>query len=365
MAPQTPTPIATSATQMLAPQLEPKRTLTLKHAKAAPSSSHPSLLQSTALGGAAAVFAVNFTHPIELVKSRVQLSESGVAAMVSSTYRNEGLTAFWKGLPFAYLREGSNTAIRLGAYAPVRDAIGANAPGAPFYMKFIAGSSPHSTNLFLPFLALSISPFSYSTLTTVRDAIGANAPGAPFYMKFIAGAFTGAVGAMAGNPFDVLKTLAQTNKGPSLPMKELVQSMHIDQGMGGFYRGLGVNMMRACALNSTKMGVYDVTKGYVVNATGWARKDTRTAFSSSFVAGFFMTCTVAPFDRIRTKLMSQPTNARVYNGMADCLVQTVQKEGVLSLWRGFVPIWARFAPMATLQLLTIEFLYDKLGFKSI
>jgi len=302
---------------MLAPQLEPKRTLTLKHAKAAPSSSHPSLLQSTALGGAAAVFAVNFTHPIELVKSRVQLSESGVAAMVSSTYRNEGLTAFWKGLPFAYLREGSNTAIRLGAYAPVRDAIGANAPGAPFYMKFIAG------------------------------------------------AFTGAVGAMAGNPFDVLKTLAQTNKGPSLPMKELVQSMHIDQGMGGFYRGLGVNMMRACALNSTKMGVYDVTKGYVVNATGWARKDTRTAFSSSFVAGFFMTCTVAPFDRIRTKLMSQPTNARVYNGMADCLVQTVQKEGVLSLWRGFVPIWARFAPMATLQLLTIEFLYDKLGFKSI
>eukprot|EP00538_Stauroneis_constricta_P001217 CAMPEP_0119551440 /NCGR_PEP_ID=MMETSP1352-20130426/4697_1 /TAXON_ID=265584 /ORGANISM="Stauroneis constricta, Strain CCMP1120" /LENGTH=304 /DNA_ID=CAMNT_0007597499 /DNA_START=279 /DNA_END=1193 /DNA_ORIENTATION=+ len=282
-----------------------------------PSFAKPTLLQSTALGGASAVFAVNFTHPIELVKSRVQISQQGIMHTCSATFRNEGLMAFWKGLPFAYFREGSNTAIRLGAYAPVRDAMGANAPGAPAYLKFVAG------------------------------------------------ALTGAVGSMAGNPFDVLKTLAQINRGKSVPAFELVGRMYSDQGFGGFYRGLGVNMMRACALNSTKMGVYDITKGYVVTTTGWARKDTRTAFLSSFVAGFFMTCTVAPFDRIRTKLMSQPTNSQMYKGMTDCLVKTVQAEGPLSLWRGFVPIWARFAPMASLQLLTIEFLYDKLGFKSI
>jgi hypothetical protein len=84
-------------------------------------------------------------------------------------------------------------------------------------------------------------------------------------------------------------------------------------------------------------------------------------------------------------------------------VKTVQMEGPLSLWRGFIPMWvsrpmdscgnldfnsviwcctlsysysfwllhrfkfswARFAPMATLQLLTIEFLYSAFGFKSI
>jgi hypothetical protein len=28
--------------------------------------------------------------------------------------KNEGLAAFWKGLPWAYFREGSYTAIRLG-----------------------------------------------------------------------------------------------------------------------------------------------------------------------------------------------------------------------------------------------------------
>jgi hypothetical protein len=32
---------------------------------------------------------------------------------------------------------------------------------------------------------------------------------------------------------------------------------------------------------------------------------------------------------------------------------------------GFIPIWARFAPTATIQLLTIEVLYDAAGLKSI
>eukprot|EP00566_Odontella_aurita_P015944 CAMPEP_0113577930 /NCGR_PEP_ID=MMETSP0015_2-20120614/29166_1 /TAXON_ID=2838 /ORGANISM="Odontella" /LENGTH=282 /DNA_ID=CAMNT_0000481613 /DNA_START=38 /DNA_END=886 /DNA_ORIENTATION=+ /assembly_acc=CAM_ASM_000160 len=276
----------------------------------------PSLLESTLLGGSAAVFAVNFTHPIDLVKTRVQVSHNGIAQTCSSLYRNEGVTAFWKGIPFAYGREGSYTAIRLGAYTPVRDAIGA----------------------------------------------GGNAP---FYLKFLAGAITGGVGSVVGNPFDVLKTLAQTNKGTSVPLGSLVRQMYSDQGIGGFYRGVQVNVIRACVLSGTKMAVYDVCKGFVVDSTGWQRKDPRTACFSSFVAGFFMTCTVAPWDMLRTKLMNQPTNEQVYKGFTDCLVKTVQNDGVLMLWRGFIPIWARFAPMATIQLLTLDTLYTMFGFKTI
>lgn len=183
--------------------------------------------------------------------------------------------------------------------------------------------------------------------------------------KFLAGAITGGVGSVIGNPFDVLKTLAQTNKDKTLNMMGLVTNMYRDQGVSGFYRGVQVNIMRACVLNATKMGVYDMTKGYVTNATGWNRKDVKTSFTSAFVAGFFMTVTVAPWDMLRTKLMNQPTDVKIYDGFADCAKKTVQQDGVLSLWRGFVPIWARFAPQATLQLLTIEVIYGALGFKSI
>lgn len=90
--------------------------------------------------------------------------------------------------------------------------------------------------------------------------------------------------------------------------------------------------MRACILNATKMGVYDVTKGYITEYTGWERKDIRTAFGSAFVAGFFMTCTVSPADNLRTRLMNQPTDKKIYTGFTDCLVKTVKTDGVLSLW---------------------------------
>ena len=188
----------------------------------------------------------------------MQVSGGSLGSTIGSISANEGIAAFWKGIVFAYGRELSYTSIKLGAYAPVRDALGAG-----------------------------------------KDA--------PFYMKFLAGAITGGVGSFVGNPFDVMKTLAQTNKDKAVPLSELVGNMYRDQGIGGFYRGVEVNIARACVLNATKMGCYDLTKGYVVEATGWKRKDIRTSFSSAFVAGFFMTCTVAPWDMLRTKLMNQPT----------------------------------------------------------
>ena len=59
-------------------------------------SNTPSLIQSTILGGSAAVFAVNFTHPIELVKSRFQVNNMGIMQTCSDTMKNEGIAAFWK-----------------------------------------------------------------------------------------------------------------------------------------------------------------------------------------------------------------------------------------------------------------------------
>jgi hypothetical protein len=132
--------------------------------------------------------------------------------------------------------------------------------------------------------------------------------------------------------------LAQTNKDKAAPLTTMVGEMYAAQGLSGFYRGVEANIMRACVLNATKMGVYDLSKGYVTEFTGWARKDVRTTFSASFVAGFFMTITVSPFDRIRTNLMNQPTDKKIYDGFIDCCTKTIKKDGVTSLWRGFIPM---------------------------
>ena len=76
---------------------------------------------------------------------------------------------------------------------------------------------------------------------------------------------------------------------------------------------------------------------------------------ASFVAGFFMTCTVAPFDICRTRLMNQPADKpKIYNNLFDTFVKIATQQGPLALWRGFIPMWARIAPTTTLQLLFFE-----------
>lgn len=230
----------------------------------------------------------------------------------------EGVLALWKGVNAAWLREASYTSLRLGLYEPVKVLFGANEAGAPFYKKFLAGSA------------------------------------------------AGAIGSVAGNPFDVLKTKLMASAGAEPPsMVATAKDLYGKQGIGGFYRGIDSNIMRAMVLNGTKMACYDQAKGYVVEFTGFEKKSLITQFLSAVVAGFAMTCTVSPFDMVRTRLMNQPADAKIYNNAFDCAMKIATQEGPLTFWRGFMPIWSRFAPTTTLQLIIFEQLRTVMGMKSL
>lgn len=232
---------------------------------------------------------------------------------------DEGVLGLWKGVNAAWLREASYTSLRLGLYEPVKIAFGANDPET-----------------------------------------------ATFFKKFAAGSAAGAIGSLAGNPFDVLKTKLMASKGKEVPsMVKTAKDLFANQGIGGFYRGIDSNIARAMVLNGTKMGVYDQSKGYVVAATGLSKTSIMTQFFSAVIAGFFMTCTVSPFDMVRTRLMNQPSDSKIYNNAFDCMMKIAKNEGPLTFWRGFMPIWSRFAPTTTLQLVIFEQLRSIMGMKTL
>ena len=158
-----------------------------------------------------ALIAVNFTHPIETVKTRMQVGAFSFSTMM----KEEGFAALWKGIQAAWLREASYTTVKLGGYGPIRDALGAKDKNAPFYLKFFAGS------------------------------------------------LSGSIGSVFGNPFDVMKTMMMSNSGKQTPLPALMGQMYKDQGIAGFYRGITANISRACVLNGTKMACYDLIKGKV------------------------------------------------------------------------------------------------------
>lgn len=215
-------------------------------------------LKNIGCAGGAAVITVSFIHPIDVVKTRMQVAgkgEGGLGSVIGDAMKNEGPGAFYKGIGPAWLREASYTSLRLGLYEPVKQLVGANAAGAGFLRKFLAG------------------------------------------------ALAGAIGSCAGNPFDVLKTKMMANKDSNEGLGYYSNEIMKAEGIMGFYKGFSTNVIRAMVLNATKMACYDTIKGYLVAA--FALEGLLLQFVAAFSAGFFLTCTVSPFDKCRTLLMNQ------------------------------------------------------------
>lgn len=236
--------------------------------------------------------------------------------MVKTVLADEGASAFYKGIGAAWLREASYTSLRLGLYEPMKGLVGADKPNAGFFSKFLAG------------------------------------------------ALAGGIGSIAGNPFDVLKTRMMAFEGKEAPgLGYFAAEINKTQGIAGFYKGIEANVMRAMILNATKMACYDQCKG-VMRGVGF-KDGLQLQFMSAFSAGFFMTCTASPFDIIRTRLMNQPTDAKLYNGFLDCFGKILKNEGPLGFYKGFIPIWSRFAPTTCLQLIIFEQLRKVMGMGSL
>jgi hypothetical protein len=129
----------------------------------------------------------------------MQVSGLGITPTASQIFKSEGVAAFWKGLPFAYGRELS--------YSKSCTLVASDRPVVRnlmyMYIVQVSLSNSLSCNLLYSFPTASIKLGAYAP---VRDAIGAGGPDAPIYLKFLAGAMTGGVGSVFGNPFDVLKS---------------------------------------------------------------------------------------------------------------------------------------------------------------
>ena len=266
------------------------------------------LLINLSSAGTAAILAAGIVHPIDLVKTRVQVStktKTNFKTMYSIASK-DGFFSLWKGVQAAWLREATYTSSRLGLYEPVKKMYGCTTEDNTTFLK-----------------------------------------------KFMAGSTTGAIGSVAGNPFDVLKTRLVTANN-NIGMFELGKNMYNVQGIAGFYRGIDSNIARAMVLNGTKMACYEQIKDVITSFGVWDKNSIVTQFFAAMGAGFFMTVTVAPFDMVRTRLMNQPTDKKLYNNALDCAVRIYKKEGVPVFWKGFMPIWSRFAPNTTLQLIFYE-----------
>eukprot|EP00397_Hematodinium_sp_SG-2012_P050034 GEMP01057966.1.p2 GENE.GEMP01057966.1~~GEMP01057966.1.p2 ORF type:complete len:162 (+),score=37.55 GEMP01057966.1:578-1063(+) len=129
-----------------------------------------------------------------------------------------------------------------------------------------------------------------------------------------------------------------------------------EEGASTLYRGVGPTITRACIVTTFQLGTYDQAKELLLRV---GIKDGVTChFSASLLAGFFASVASNPVDVIKTRIMNQPTpspgNPLMYPGQIDCVRKTVQSEGFMALYKGFIPTFTRQAPFVVVTFLTLE-----------
>ncbi|KAH8597494.1 MC family mitochondrial carrier protein [Bisporella sp. PMI_857] len=268
-------------------------------------------------GGSSASMAACVTHPLDLVKVRLQICETGVprsmVRMFPYIISHEGLFGLYSGFTAAIMRQMTYSTVRFGVYED---------------LKYRYTPKPTVSN---PNPRLSIIELAFLS------------------------SMAGGIGGIVGNPGDVLNVRMQSDGGkpPNLrrnyknAIDGLIQMVH-KEGLGSIFRGVGPNAGRACLMNASQLASYDVFKSLYMKHLRLS-DNVVTHLAASVSAGFVATTVCSPVDVIKTRIMSDSTVPLV-----QMLRKIVRSEGRLWIFRGWVPSFIRLGPQTACTMLFFE-----------
>ena len=189
------------------------------------------------------------------------------------------------------------------------------------------------------------------------------------FHKLLAGVCSGALGSSLFTPLDLLKIRFQSysaaNPNPYRHTLHAFSDTVRTSGLSGLYKGVGPTTLRAAVLNSACLASYDHSKAWLIRS-GRASDGPLTHLFASLVSGLVTTTVVNPFDVVKTRIMTDGTNAaekgnRRYRSALHCAMQTWQSEGSRAFSKGWLPNYLRLGPHFVLSLPLGEFIRVQLG----
>jgi hypothetical protein len=237
------------------------------------------------------------THPIDVLKVRLQSNVyNSKYTYISELYKKEGFFLY-KGLSASFLRNGSFVASKMFVYNSMK-------------------------NRFNP---------------------------ERFHEKLLCGITAGIAGSSIGTPFDVVMVKIQNNPTKT-SIVETVKNIYTNNGFIGFWKGLNYTMTRAIIVTSCQFSVYEQIKEELNNNK--KIQDTNIIFGISSISSSLITSFVSnPVDLCKNRTINGCNNASVVN--------IVNNEGFLSLWKGLTINTARQIPLNLIRFSLYEF-YNKI-----
>merc|ERR1712232_1294612 len=165
-----------------------------------------------------------------------------------------------------------------------------------------------------------------------------------FLIDFLAGGVSGAIAKTCTAPIERVKLIIQTQDANPLIMSGEIPRytgigncftrVYAEQGLGAFWRGNFVNILRYFPTQAFNFAFKDTIKGFFPKQKGFGGK-LAVNVASGGLAGAGSLCIVYPLDYARTRLASDVgSGKRQFNGLSDCLKKTVASSGVGGLYNG-------------------------------
>lgn len=297
-------------------------------------------------GGIASIIAGCSTHPLDLIKVRMQLQ--GEASVPVQTLRpalafhppnvpvtaphvvprvgpigvgvrivqQEGVIALFSGVSATVLRQTLYSTTRMGLYDMLKK----------------KWTDPNTKNM-------------------------------PLGKKIVAGLIAGGIGAAVGNPADVAMVRMQADgRLPAAQRRnyksvvDAITQMSKNEGVTSLWRGSSLTVNRAMLVTASQLASYDEFKEMILEK-GLMKDGLGTHVTASFAAGFVAAVVTNPVDVIKTRVMNmkvEPGAAPPYSGALDCAMKTIKAEGPMALYKGFIPTISRQGPFTIVLFVTLE-----------
>lgn len=260
-----------------------------------------------------------FVQPLDLVKNRMQLAGAEgkrvtSAGVIAQVVKSEGVFALYTGLSAGLLRQASYTTVRMGVYTSLID-----------YLSVDGKTS--------------------------------------FLVQLSSGLAAGATGAFIGTPAEV--SLIRMTADGRLPPEQRRNYKNVfnalsrivrEEGVRALWTGCTPTIGRAMVVNMCQLASYSQAKQRL-KATGYFTEGIFLHFCASMISGLVTTAASMPVDIAKTRLQNMkvgPDGVAQYKGTFDVLLKVVKNEGFFSLWRGFIPYYARLGPHTVLTFIILE-----------
>ncbi|CAI9116166.1 OLC1v1017246C1 [Oldenlandia corymbosa var. corymbosa] len=314
-------------------------------------------LKSFVEGGIASVVAGCSTHPLDLIKVRMQLQgEQGLSKPVPQVVHLRAA-----GLPYHHSHLITFVVNNAQPLSQVKS--------GPIGVGLKIMQTEGVAALFSGVSATVLRQLLYSTtrlgLYEVfkqkwSDPITGHFP---LSQKIAAGLVAGGIGAAVGNPADVAMVRMQADG--RLPVSQrrnykgvmdAITKMSREEGIGSLWRGSSLTVNRAMIVTASQLASYDQFKEAILD-NGVMADGLGTHVTASFAAGFVAAVASNPVDVIKTRVMNmrvEPGMKPPYSGAVDCALKTIRSEGVMALYKGFIPTISRQGPFTVVLFVTLE-----------